>query len=134
MKKYLICLTLLSLAACQTSHTLNTAPTALLNRASTSVRAVTDVRYSYSSDHSELLITMTHDNGDTTEYSLVRRPLDGPTVSAQTTVKRNTVVVSSTRTTPTEAQLVLKAAANNGWQDVFRDLKERYRLIGLVNT
>jgi hypothetical protein len=133
MKKYLICLPLLILAGCQTAPNFNpSTPSPLLNSSST--RAVTDVRYSYSSDRSELIITMTHDSGDTVEYSLVRRPVDGSTVTAQTTIKRNTVVVSSTRTTPTEAQLVLKAAANNGWQDVFRDLKERYRLIGLVNT
>ncbi|PIQ24709.1 hypothetical protein COW36_23320 [bacterium (Candidatus Blackallbacteria) CG17_big_fil_post_rev_8_21_14_2_50_48_46] len=126
----------MSLVACnnnvQALRTPNTPQ--LLNAASApSTRAITDARYSYSADRTELLITLTHDNGETAEHSLVRRPLDGFAVVAQTTIKRNGSVVSSARTTPSEAQLVIKTAANNGWQDIYRDLKDRYRLAGLVN-
>lgn len=97
------------------------------------VRAITDSRYSYSTDQTELVVTVTHDTGESFEYSVIRRPIDGISVVAQTTIRRNGAIVSSSRTTPTEAQFVLKIAANNGWQEVYRDLKARYRLIGLVN-
>lgn len=124
----------LALVACQQPGPVNgTAPVRLNSAAAPGTRAITDSRFSYSTDRSELTVILVHDTGETIEHSAVRRPLDGPSVQAQTTVKRNGTVVSSARTTPSEAQLVVKTAANNGWQDVYKDLKERYRLAGLVN-
>jgi len=136
MRKLVLGLSSLSLAlvACQPPGPVNGIPAVRLNAASAiGSRAITDSRFSYSADRSELTVILVHDSGETLEYSAVRRPLDGLSVQAQTTVKRNGSVVSSARTTPSEAQLVLKTAANNGWQEVYKDLKERYRLAGLVN-
>lgn len=124
----------LLLGACQAQPIMQLlAPSRVSGTAQITTRAITDSRYSYSSDRTELVVTMSHDTGESIEYSLVRRPLEGFSVVAQTTVRRSTTVVSVSRTTPAEAQLVLKTAANNGWQEVYRDLKERYRLTGLVN-
>lgn len=124
----------LTLVACQQSGPgIGMAPVRLNAASALGTRAITDSRFSYSTDRSELTVILVHDSGETIEYSAVRRPIDGPSVQAQTTVKRNGSVVSSARTTPSEAQLVIKTAANNGWQEVYKDLKERYRLAGLVN-
>lgn len=136
MRKLVLGLSSLSLAlvACQPTGPVNGIAAVRLNAASAiGSRAITDSRFSYSADRSELTVILVHDSGETLEYSAVRRPLDGLSVQAQTTVKRNGSVVSSARTTPSEAQLVLKPAAKNGWQEVYKDLKERYRLAGLVN-
>ncbi|MGE3724719.1 MAG: hypothetical protein AB7I41_04160 [Candidatus Sericytochromatia bacterium] len=136
MRKLVLGLSSLSLAlvACQPPGPVNGISPVRLNAATAiGSRAITDSRFSYSADRSELTVILVHDSGETVEYSAVRRPLDGLSVQAQTTVKRNGSVVSSARTTPSEAQLVLKTAANNGWQEVYKDLKERYRLAGLVN-
>ncbi len=124
----------LAFAACQQPGPVSGVAPARLNSASAlGARAITDSRFSYSADRSELTVILVHDSGETIEYSAVRRPLDGMSVQAQTTVKRNGSVVSSARSTPSEAQLAIKTAANNGWQEVYKDLKERYRLAGLVN-
>ncbi len=124
----------LALVACQQPGPVNgLAPVRLNSASALGTRAITDSRFSYSADRSDLTVILVHDSGETIEYSAVRRPLDGASVQAQTTVKRNGSVVSSARTTPSEAQLTMKTAANNGWQEVYRDLKERYRLAGLVN-
>lgn len=123
----------LTLVACQAPGPQMATPVRLNTASAVSSRAITDSRFNYSADRSELTVILVHDSGETVEYSAVRRPLDGFSVQAQTTVKRNGSVVSSARTTPSEAQLVLKTAANNGWQEVFKDMKERYRLAGLVN-
>jgi hypothetical protein len=126
-------ISVLALTACQQPVPLNSAQLGRVNAASLSSKAITDSRFSYSSDRTELTVILVHDSGDTVEYSVVRRPVGGDLIQAQTTVKRNGSVVSSARTTPSDAQLVMKTAANNGWQEVYKDLKDRYRLAGLVN-
>lgn len=95
-------------------------------------RGIVKAEYTYSADQTELTITMERDDGQTQENHLVRQPLGGSAVSVETVLKRNGAVTSRHRTLVDEAQLALKVAANNGWQSVYHDLKERYQLAGLL--
>lgn len=96
-------------------------------------RGLTKSEFTYSGDKTELTVIMVHDTGETVETKTIRNPLTGNKVSAETTTKRNGAVVSKRATTPAEADLTVKVAANNGWQDVYRDLKARYQLAGLIS-
>lgn len=93
---------------------------------------VVNSRYEYSTDNTELNVIIEQSNGEEMTLQLIRRPLGNSTVTVQTTVKENGQVSSRYRTTPGEAQLVVKLAANNGWRNVYNDLKERYELAGLL--
>ncbi len=102
-----------------------------VNAQSLQSRGVVKSDFSYNSDQTELTVTIEQDNGETTDYQLIRRPVGGSAVTVQTVVKQNGQVTSRHRTTASEAELVIKVAANNGWQNVYRDLKTRYQLAGL---
>lgn len=93
---------------------------------------VVNSRYEYSADNTELNVIIEQSSGEEMTLQLIRRPLGNSTVSVQTTVKENGQVSSRYRTTPGEAQLAVKLAANNGWRNVYNDLKERYELAGLL--
>ena len=71
-------------------------------------------------------------SGEEMTLQLIRRPLGNTTVSVQTFIREGGQISSRYRTTPGEAQLAVKLAANNGWRNVYRDLKERYELAGLL--
>ena len=112
-------------------------PPALINGAvatqnSSAERGVVNSRYEYSADKTELNVIVEQSGGEEMTLQLIRRPLGGTTVSAQTVIKENGQVSSRYRTTPGEAQLALKLAANNGWRSVHGDLKERYEQAGLL--
>lgn len=136
--KPLIFLCLIStLVACQatpvlpSSRALNPA-NPLLTRQNVVPQGVTKAHFSYSADKTELTVIIESDTGEVTENSLIQKPLGGSTVTVETVVKRNNQVVSRHRTLASEAELAIKVAANNGWRDVFTDLKARYKLAGLV--
>jgi len=103
-----------------------------LQALNTPERGLTSSTYRYSADQTELTIIMQYDNGETHENSVTRRPLGGNTVSAETVVKRGASVVRRHQTRADEAQLALKVAANNGWREVYNDLRARYQLAGLL--
>lgn len=142
MKTLKLLFPLLLLSACQAGQSRVMTPVAPFNapqRAltaqtqNTSTRGLTKSEFSYSGDKTELTVIMIHDTGETTETKTIRNPLSGGKVSAETTFKRNGSVVSKRATSPAEAELSIKVAANNGWQDVYRDLKTRYQLAGLIS-
>jgi hypothetical protein len=93
---------------------------------------VVNSRYEYSGDNTELNVIIEQSSGEEMTLQLIRRPVGGSSVSVQTVVKENGQVSSRYRTTPGEAQLAVKLAANNGWRSVYNDLKERYELAGLL--
>lgn len=95
-------------------------------------RGVVDSRYEYNADRTELNLIIEQSSGEEMTLQLIRRPLGNSTVSVQTVVREGGQVSSRYRTTPGEAQLAVKLAANNGWRDVYNDLKERYELAGLL--
>lgn len=95
-------------------------------------RGVVDSRYEYNGDRTELNLIIEQSSGEEMTLQLIRRPLGNSTVSVQTVVREGGQVSSRYRTTPGEAQLAVKLAANNGWRDVYNDLKERYELAGLL--
>lgn len=95
-------------------------------------RGVLNSRYEYNADNTELNIIVEQSSGEEMTLQLIRRPLGGSAVTVQTVVKQNGQVSSRYRTTPGEAQLAVKLAANNGWRNVHSDLKERYELAGLL--
>lgn len=92
-------------------------------------QGITKAKYQYSADKSTLTLTMDRDTGDTLEMITVSR---GGSVSAETIIKRGGGVVSRKPTLSSEADLAVKVAANNGWQDVHGDLKARYTAAGLL--
>lgn len=135
--RYFLLSSSLLLCACQSAPTL--APQRSLSPANPAINAqslhsqgVTKSDFSYSADQTELTVIIEQDNTEVTHYQLIRRPLANSAVSVETTVKKNGQVSSRHRTTASEAELVIKVAANNGWQNVYRDLKARYQLAGLL--
>lgn len=129
---------LVGLSACQAQILPPGAPSAQLMRQNSVARPVltrglTKAEYKFSADKTELVLTMTHDTGEVVETKTVRNPVNGSTVQTETTVKQNGAVVAKRATLPAEAELSIKVAANNGWQDVYRELKTRYQLAGLVS-
>ena len=93
---------------------------------------VVDSRYEYNGDNTELNVIIEQSSGEEMTLQLIRRPLGGSSVSVQTIVKEGGQVSSRYRTTPGEAQLAVKLAANNGWRNVYNDLKARYEPAGLL--
>ena len=136
MKPIRVLLPLILLTACQAPQMFPrvAAPRSPLTfqRSSQTARGLIKSEFTYSVDKTELMISMVHDTGETVEAKTVRNPLTGLAVQTLTTTKRNGAVVSSKPTLPAEAELVVKVAANNGWQEVYRDLKARYQLAGLI--
>lgn len=132
--KFRLILSLLLLTACQAPQLANrpNAPVTLQRASAPATRGLVKATYAYSADKTELTITMVQDSGETIEAKTVRNPLTGNAVQALTTTKRNGAVVSSKPTVQEEAQLTIKVVANNGWADVYKDLKARYQLAGLV--
>lgn len=137
MKKYLSVFLISSLlVACGPRQNVAT-PVAPLNPALASQSApaaqgVLDSRYEYNGDQTELNIVIEQSSGEEMTLQLIRRPLGNVTVSVQTFIREGGQISSRYRTTPGEAQLAVKLAANNGWRSVYRDLKERYELAGLL--
>lgn len=137
MKKYLSVFLISSLlVACGPRQNVAT-PVAPLNPALTAQSAPTaqgvlDSRYEYNGDQTELNIVIEQSSGEEMTLQLIRRPLGNTTVSVQTFIREGGQISSRYRTTPGEAQLAVKLAANNGWRNVYRDLKERYELAGLL--
>ncbi len=107
-------------------------PNPALTAQNTPARGVVDSRYEYNADRTELNMIIEQSSGEEMTLQLIRRPLGNSTVSVQTVVREGGQVSSRYRTTPGEAQLAVKLAANNGWRDVYNDLKERYELAGLL--
>ncbi|PKL77938.1 MAG: hypothetical protein CVV27_04245 [Candidatus Melainabacteria bacterium HGW-Melainabacteria-1] len=137
MKFQPILLPLLLLTACQAplTRSMNPAPLQgqLAAQRAAASRGLIKSEFSYSADKTELTLTMTHDTGEVVKARTVRNPLSGNSVQAETIIERNGSVVQRRASTPAEAELAVKVAANNGWQDVFRDLKARYQLAGLIS-
>lgn len=131
MKKFLSLSLLLLLPACQSTSFAPQGQAPLLQSQSVRPQAIVKSNFSYNADKTELTVFITKDSGEVGEYWLMRRPLGNTVVSVMTTLKHNGNV-DRHKTTFSEAELVLKVAANNGWQDVYRDLKTRYELAGLT--
>lgn len=133
MKKHLI-FPLILLTACQAPQLSNRpGGPVTVQRSSVSSRGLVKATYAYSADKTELTLTMVQDTGETIESRTVRNPVGGNSVQATTTIKRNGAVVSTKPTVSEEAQLAIKVVANNGWADVYKELKTRYQLAGLVS-
>lgn len=136
MKKYMFLLCLLSLSslvvACgprqitPMAQPMATSPTLT---AQSNSRGVVDSRYEYSGDKTELNVIIEQSSGEEMTLQVIRR---NNTVNVQTLIREGGQISSRYRTTPGEAQLAVKLAANNGWRDVYNDLKERYELAGLL--
>lgn len=105
---------------------------AVATQNSSAERGVTNSRYTYNADNTELNIIIDQSSGEEMTLQLIRRPLGGSVVTVQTIIKEQGQVSSRYRTTPGEAQLAIKLAANNGWRSVHSDLKERYEQAGLL--
>lgn len=137
MKPLRLLLPLILLTACQAPQfsarvAAPRTPVTLQSSGQVQARGLLKSDFAYSADKTELTVTMVHDTGETIEAKTIRNPLSGNAVQALTTTRRNGAVVSSKPTVQTEAELTLKVAANNGWQDVYKDLKARYKVAGLI--
>lgn len=132
MKIFLI-VAICLLAACQT-NSLPGGRTTLLrqNNAPVMSKGLIKSEFKFSADKTELTVIMTHDTGETVETKTTRSPNTGNTVQTETTIKQNGVVTAKRATSPSEAELAVKVAANNGWLEVYRELKTRYQLAGLI--
>lgn len=139
MKTLKLMLPMLLLTACQAPMTRSLTPAApmrpmTMQRAQNVVaRGLLKSEFKYSADKTELTVIMVHDTGETIKAVTTRNPLTGSAVKAETITERNGAVVQRRATTPAEADLTVKVCANNGWQDVYRDLKARYQLAGLIS-
>lgn len=132
MKIYLIAAFCL-LAACQNTSLPMTRSTVLRqNSAPIMNKGLIKSEFKFSPDKTELTVIMTHDTGETVEVKTTRNPVAGNAVQTETTIKQNGVVTAKRATSPSEAELAVKVAANNGWLEVFRELKTRYQLAGLI--
>ena len=123
------------LAACQTNSLPTTRNTILRqNTASMPMmsKGLIKSEFKFSADKTELTVIMTHDTGESVEAKTTRNPLTGNAIQTETTVRQNGVVTAKRVTSPSEAELAVKVSANNGWQDVYRELKSRYQLAGLI--
>ena len=123
------------MAACQTNSLPTTRNTILRqNTASMPMmsKGLIKSEFKFSADKTELTVIMTHDTGESVEAKTTRNPLTGNAIQTETTVRQNGVVTAKRVTSPSEAELAVKVSANNGWQDVYRELKSRYQLAGLI--
>lgn len=123
----------LVLTACQSQPLLSSsaAPMAALTRQSVA-RADVELTFTYSADKTELTCKIQETPTTATLYTTIRRPLTGTQVLAETSVMQNNQLIKKGPTSPAEAKLVIQGAASNGLADIYKDLKERYRLAGLA--
>lgn len=122
----------LLLAACQSqSHLSPVSHSSALTRQSVA-RPDVEITFTYSPDKTELTCRIQESPQTATVYTTTRRPLAGPLVVAETSVFQNNQLLKKGPTSPAEAKLVIQGAASNGLADVYKDVKERYRLAGLA--
>lgn len=94
-------------------------------------QGIVNSTFRYSADKTTLTVQIEREAGQVFEYSSTRRPLTGAQITTETVLTISGSTIYRHRTTVDEAELAIKVSANNGWQEIYADLKERYKLAGL---
>ncbi len=94
---------------------------------------IVESRFEYKNGKTELNLIIERSSGEELTLHTLQSP-GSSSVKTQTTVRdsKDGQINARYGTLPGEAQLAVKLAANNGWRDVYRDLKNRYELAGLL--
>ena len=97
------------------------------------MQAIVESQFEFSQDQTLLTARLKEDTGLMTRYETLRKPVTATQVQAETVVLTSEGQEKERRkTTPPEAKLVLKVAASNGLATIYKELKQRYQLAGLV--